>query len=594
VSSPIEDYAVIGNCETVALVGRDGSIDWLGVPRFDSAACFAALLGKPEHGRWLVSPVQDAARISRRYRGNSLILETDFETDTGAVRLTDFMARRDGISDVVRLVRGLRGRVQMRTELIVRFEYGSVVPWVLRDEAGRLHFTAGPDRLVLDTELRLRGENFRTVGEFEIGEGQEISFALSWTPSFRAVPAPLDPGQALRGLEKFWSDWSAAYKPTEEWSDAILRSLLTLKSLTHWETGGIVAAGTTSLPEKIGGARNWDYRFCWLRDATFTLYALIGAGFLEEASAWRQWLLRAVAGKPEDAQIMYGVGGERRLTEFEVPWLPGYRNSSPVRIGNLAAGQVQLDVYGELLGTLYVARRAGLAEEAASWMLERALIDHLEAIWDQPDDGIWEVRGGRKHFTHSKIMAWVAFNSAILSAEEFGLEAPLDRWRQIRKTIHAEVCERGFDAERNSFVQSYGSKSIDASLLLIPKVGFLPATDPRVIGTLSAVEGELISDGLVLRYDTEKRVDGLPPGEGAFLACSFWLVDNYVLQGRIDEARALFERLLSLRNDVGLLAEQYDVSGRRQLGNFPQAFSHLALINSARNLLGLNATARRR
>jgi GH15 family glucan-1,4-alpha-glucosidase len=582
--SRIEDYAVIGNCETMALVGRDGSIDWLGLPRFDSAACFAALLGEPRHGRWLIGPVDEKAKVTRRYRGDTLILETDFETEQGVARIVDFATRRDGVSDVVRLVQGVSGTVAMRTEIVVRFEYGSVVPWTTRQDDGRLQFTAGPDRLLLDTSVALRGEDWRTVGEFEVSAGEQVAFTLSWTPSFRAAPSTLDAAEALAQVEAFWTRWAGAFKPAGEWSAAVLRSLLTLKSLTHWETGGIVAAGTTSLPEKLGGPRNWDYRFCWLRDATFTLYALIGAGFLVEAERWRAWLLRAAAGSPDDLQIMYGLAGERRLTEYEVPWLPGYEGSQPVRIGNAASGQIQLDVYGEVLDALYVGRRAGLAAEAASWGLECALVEHLEKIWDQPDDGIWEVRGGRKHFTHSKVMAWVAFDRAVRSIEEFGLEGPLDRWRAVRDAIHAQVCERGYDAAQNAFVQFYGASALDASLLLIPMVGFLPPADPRVRGTLAAIEGNLLRDGFVLRYDTGERIDGLPPGEGAFLACSFWLADNYVLQGRYDEARALFERLLSLRNDVGLLAEQYDASDKRQLGNFPQALSHLALINTAHNL----------
>jgi len=580
----IEDYAIVGNCETVALVSRDGSIDWLCAPRFDSAACFAALLGDSSHGRWLIAPAGAVTRVERRYRGDTLILETLFESADGAVCVIDFMARRPGVSDLVRVVRGIRGKVAMRTELIVRFEYGSIIPWVSRQEDGRLQCTAGPDRLVLETSVPIRGEDFRTLGEFEVSAGDEIGFALSWTLSFRAVPEPVRALESLAQVESFWTDWTATYKPKGEWSDTILRSLLTLKSLAHWETGGIIAAATTSLPEKLRGTRNWDYRFCWLRDATFTLYALIGSGFLDEAKAWREWLLRAVAGSPDDLQIMYGIAGERRLIEYELPWLPGYEGAGPVRVGNAAAAQVQLDVYGEVMGALYVARCAGLAANEASWALECALIGHLEKIWDQPDEGIWEVRGGRRHFTHSKVMAWVAFDRAVRSAEEFKLEGPLDRWRLVRDTIHRQVCTRGFDSAQNSFVQSYGVTALDASLLMIPKVGFLPATDARVRGTVAAIEKNLLRNGLVVRYRTEAGTDGLPPGEGAFLACSFWLADNYVLQGRLAEARALFERLLTLRNDVGLLAEEYDPVGRRQLGNFPQAFSHLALINTARNL----------
>jgi len=590
----IEDYAVIGNCETMALVGRDGSIDWLGLPRFDSAACFSALLGEPEHGRWLIAPIVGNAKISRRYRGDTLILETEFETETGSVCIIDFMSRREGVSDLVRIVKGMRGTVAMHTELVVRFEYGSIVPWVSRQEDRRLELTAGPDRLVLETRVPLRGANLRTVGEFDVETGDEVALTLSWTPSYRPAPPPFRATDALAEAERFWSNWAIPIKRAAEWSEAVLRSLLTLKALSHRETGGIVAAGTTSLPEKIGGTRNWDYRFCWLRDATFTLYALLEAGFLGEARAWRQWLLRAVAGSPDDLQIMYGVAGERRLAEYEVPWLPGYQKSGPVRIGNAAAGQVQLDVYGEVLDALYVARRAGLAANDASWGLECALIEHLETIWDQPDDGIWEVRGGRKHFTHSKVMAWVAFDRAVRSSEEFGLEAPLDRWRAIRDRIHRRVCDDGFDAKQNSFVQSFGVTALDASLLLMPIVGFLPASDARIRGTLVAIERNLVRDGFVVRYITAAGTDGLPPGEGAFLACSFWLADNYVLQGRIDEARVLFARLLSLRNDVGLLAEEYDPISKCQLGNFPQAFSHLALINTARNLIGASGPVHQR
>jgi GH15 family glucan-1,4-alpha-glucosidase len=592
--SRIEDYAVVGNCETLALIGRDGSIDWVCLPRFDSSACFSALLGGPEHGRWLIAPAAADAKATRRYRGDTLILETQFETELGAVTITDFMSRRDGGSDMVRIVRGLRGRVEMRTELVVRFGYGSVVPWVTRQDDGRLQFTAGPDRLLLDTSAPLRGEDMRTVGAFAIDAGQEVSFVLTWSQSFRAPPGRIDAAKSLDQVEAFWTEWAAKFERPQHWSDAVLRSLFTLKALAHWETGGIVAAGTTSLPEQPGGPRNWDYRYCWLRDATFTLYALIGAGFVAEADAWRQWLLRAVAGAPNDLQIMYGVAGERRLDEFEVPWLPGYEGAKPVRIGNAAVGQLQLDVYGEVLDAFYVARRAGLAASDASWALECALLDHLETIWRAPDEGIWEVRGGRKQFTHSKVMAWVAFDRAVRSIEEFGLAGPLDRWRGVRAAIHEQVCAQGFDAKRNTFVQYFGASALDASLLLIPIVGFLSPEDPRARGTVAAIERGLLRDGLVLRYDTGTGADGLPPGEGAFLACSFWLADNYVLAGRYEEAQILFERLLALRNDVGLLAEQYDPRARRQLGNFPQAFSHLALINTARNLASASGPAAQR
>ncbi len=594
----IEDYAIIGNCETAALVGRDGSIDWLCLPRFDSGACFAALLGGPEHGRWLVAPAEDDdVQVTRRYLNNTLVLETVFTTPRGSVSLTDFMYRRDGASELVRIVRGLAGEVPMRTELVVRFDYGSVVPWVSQQEDGRLQFIAGPDSLLLDTSVQTRGEDLRTVGDFTVREGEEASFALNWSASFRAAPPPLSGKELAKAhddVHSFWTKWAEAFKSSDPWGDAVLRSLLTLKALAHWETGGIVAAPTTSLPEQLGGPRNWDYRFCWLRDATFTLYALIGAGILDEAKAWHEWLLRAVAGSPNDLQIVYGVAGDRRLEEYELPWLPGYEGAKPVRIGNGAVRQLQLDVYGEVLDAFYVARRAGLSTSDATWALESALLLHLEKIWREPDAGIWEVRGGPRQFTHSKVMAWVAFDRAVRSIEEFGLDGPLERWRDVRSQIHAEVCEHGYDAKQNAFVQSFGESTLDASLLLVPIVGFLPPDDPRVQGTVAAIERKLVRDGFVLRYDTGTEVDGLPPGEGAFLACSFWLVDNYVLLGRHDEARALFERLLSLRNDVGLLAEEYDPHERRQLGNFPQAFSHLALINAAHSLSTWEGAARLR
>ena len=593
----IEDYAIVGNCETVALVGRDGSIDWLCLPRFDSAACFSGLLGGPEHGRWLIAPTDGDVQVTRRYLDNTLILETVFKTPNGSVSLIDFMYRRDGSSELVRIVRGVQGEVAMRTELVVRFDYGAVVPWVSQQEDGRLQFIAGPDRVLFDTNVPTRGEDLRTVGEFTLREGEEASFVLNWSPSFRPALPALS-GEALAAARKqvhsFWTGWAQVFKSTDPWGDAVLRSLLTLKALAHWETGGIVAAATTSLPEQLGGPRNWDYRFCWLRDATFTLYALIGAGILDEAKAWHEWLLRAVAGSPDDLQIVYGVAGDRRLEEYEIPWLPGYEGSIPVRIGNGAVRQLQLDVYGEVLDAFYVARRAGLATSDATWALECALLLHLENIWREPDEGIWEVRGGRRHFTHSKVMAWVAFDRAVRSIEEFGLDGPLERWRDVRAAIHAEVCARGYDANENTFVQSFGDATLDASLLLIPIVGFLPPDDPRVQGTVEAIERRLLRDGFVMRYDTGTAVDGLPPGEGAFLACSFWLVDNYVLLGRHDEAHALFERLLALRNDVGLLAEEYDPHSGRQLGNFPQAFSHLALINAAHSLSTWEGAARLR
>ncbi|MEP7061998.1 MAG: glycoside hydrolase family 15 protein [Betaproteobacteria bacterium] len=590
----IEDYAVIGNCETLALVGRDGSIDWLGLPRFDSAACFAALLGDEGNGRWLIAPRAGDAHVTRRYRGDTLILETTFDTDTGSVCVADFMSRRPGVSDLVRVVRCTRGKVQMHTELVVRYDYGATVPWVSRQEDGRLGLIAGPDRLLLDTTVPLRGEDMRTVGDFTLAAGEEATFALSWSPSFRTAPDSLHASDALAQVETFWSKWVAAYKPTGEWSATVLRSLLTLKALSHWETGGIVAAGTTSLPEKAKGSRNWDYRFCWLRDATFTLLALVEAGFLDEAKAWRDWLLRAVAGNPDQIRIMYGVAGERRLEEYEIPWLAGFEGAQPVRIGNGAAGQVQLDVYGEVLDALYVGRRAGLAADASSWALETALVGNLEKIWDQPDSGIWESRAAPTHYTHSKVMAWVAFDRAVRSSEEFGLDAPVARWRAVRDRIHDDVCRRGFDSTHNAFMRAYGSNALDASVLLMPLVGFLPADDPRIIGTLAAIERRLMRDGLLMRYDTGPDRDDAPPREGTFIACSFWLVDNYVLQARYDDARALFTRLLALCNDVGLLAEEFDTIAGRQMGNFPQAFSHLALVNSARNLTGAQGPAHQR
>ncbi|RYI34733.1 MAG: glycoside hydrolase family 15 protein, partial [Acetobacteraceae bacterium] len=479
-------------------------------------------------------------------------------------------------------------------ELVVRFDYGSVVPWVSRREDGRLELIAGPDRLILDTAVPLHGENLRTFGDFTLAAGQVVTFTLTWTPSFRPYPARFDADAAMAEAARGWEEWSGQFTPRGEWDATVLRSLLTLKALAHFETGGIVAAATTSLPEQIGGARNWDYRYCWLRDATLTLYALMQSGFLDEAAKWRSWLVRAVAGKPENLQIMYGVAGERRLTEYEVPWLSGYEASAPVRVGNAAHGQRQLDVYGEVIDAFYAGRRLGLSPDASSWALECKLVAHLETIWDQPDDGIWEMRGPQRHFTHSKVMAWVAFDRIVRSAEEYGLDGPVAHWKTVRDRIHADICRQGFDAKLGSFVQSYGSDQCDASLLMIALVGFLPAADPRVVGTVAAIERQLLRDGFVLRYDTGPGADGLPPGEGAFLACSFWLADNYVLQGRIEEARALFGRLVALSNDVGLLAEEYDPVKRRLTGNFPQAFSHLALIGTAHNLLEVAGPARQR
>ena len=580
----IEDYALIGNNATAALVGRNGSIDWLCFPRFDSAACFAALLGSPEDGHWSIAPQAAQPKVTRRYREGTLVLETEFSIPEGTAVLVDCMHRRGEHQDVVRLVRGVHGRVPMEMELAIRFEYGTVVPWVSRMEDGRLCAIAGPDRIVFAAPIELRGEDLKTRAEFEVEEGQTVAFVLTWSHSFSPTPASPDAATVVEHVTHAWEKWSSKHTPKGPYREAVLRSLLTLKALTHHETGGIVAAATTSLPEQIGGSRNWDYRFCWLRDAAYTLYALLESGFKDEAKAWQDWLLRAVAGSPDQMQIMYGLAGERRLTEFELPELPGYEGSQPVRIGNAASEQLQLDVYGEMLDSAYLARRKGMQANEAGWNLARAAVRHLETIWTKPDDGIWEVRGPRRHFVHSKVMVWVAVDRAVRIMQEFGGDGPLERWIRLRRDIHEEVCRLGFSRELNSFVQFYGSKELDASLLLVPLVGFLPPDDPRILGTIAAIEKNLLHDGFVARYNTRSTVDGLPGDEGVFLACSFWLADNYVLQHRDDEARALFERLLGLRNDVGLLSEEYDPKEHRQLGNFPQAFSHLALINSAHNL----------
>jgi GH15 family glucan-1,4-alpha-glucosidase len=584
VSLPIEDYALIGDCETAALVGRDGSIDWLCIPRFDSDACFAALLGGPENGRWRIAPEQEEAHVSRRYRGDTLILETMFETSEGKVLLVDFMPPESEGHDLMRLVIGVEGQVRMRTELIIRFDYGATVPWVRQAEDGVLHAVAGPQMLLLKTPVPLRGEDFKTVGEFTIESGQRVPFVLSHAPSHLPPRVLPDCHARLQHTERFWQQWAASCKEAGRWTQPVLRSLITLKALTFAPTGGIAAAATTSLPEQIGGKRNWDYRFCWVRDATLTLLALMGAGYYEEASAWRDWLVRAVAGSPSQIQIMYGIAGERRLWEWEVPWLAGYEASKPVRIGNAAHAQLQLDVYGEMIDALYHARRGGLPQSDPAWAIERAILDELTETWRKPDNGIWEMRGPRRHFTHSKMMAWVAFDRATKSAQEFGLEGPVDQWKRVANEIHDDVCRNGFDAELGTFVQFYGAKEVDASLLLIAAIGFLPSTDPRVRGTVEAIERDLLIDGFVHRYRTRKTDDGLPPGEGAFLACSFWLADAYYLLGREREAEELFERLLGLRNDVGLLSEEYDSGLGRLVGNFPQAFSHISLINTAHNL----------
>ena len=579
----IEDYALIGDLQTAGLVGKDGSLDWLCLPRFDSPAPFAALLGNDGHGTWRLAPAGRIERIERRYRPDTLVLETDFHTPDGVVQLVDCMPPRGKAPDVMRLVRGLSGRVPMRMRLVMRFDYGHVMPWVRRSD-GRLLAVAGPDALTLTTDVPMRGENFATVSDFELAAGDEAGFHLVWHPSHEGAPEPLDPAAEIAATERWWRTWSSQCTYDGPWADQVRRSLITLKALTYGPTGGIVAAPTTSLPEKIGGVRNWDYRYCWVRDATLALIALLDAGFNDEARAWRDWLLRAVAGSPSEMQIMYGPAGERRLTELTLDWLPGYERSTPVRIGNAAASQFQLDVYGELMDALHQARSSGVEPEPAAWRVQRALMDFLETAWPAPDEGIWEMRGPRRQFVHSKVMAWVAFDRAIKAAEGWNLEGPVDSWRRSRAELHREVCERGWDSDRRTFTQSYGSETLDASLLIIPQVGFLPPEDERVRGTIDAVQRELCVDGFVLRYQTEIAADGLPPGEGAFLPCTFWLADALALTGRRDEALEVFERLLALTNDVGLLAEEYDAPSQRQVGNFPQAFSHIGLINTAMNL----------
>src|SRR6266536_1115143 len=579
--SRIEDYALVGDCGTAALIARDGSIDWLCWPRFDSHACFAAVLGGRDNGRWLLRPVQDRARVSRRYRPGTLILETRFETEEGAATVIDFMPLRRSHSHLVRIVRGERGRVAMCFELVLRFDYGSIVPWVTRLEERTLRAIAGPDMVLLRSAVDVRGEDLKTVGEFTVASGQTLPFTLTYAPSHVLAPEALDAAAALDETERFWTEWCRKCRMTGPLSETVHRSLITLKALTYAPTGGTVAAVTTSLPEQLGGERNWDYRFCWLRDATLTLLAFMNAGYYDEAEAWREWLLRAVAGSADQVQTMYGIGGERRLLEWIVPWLPGYEGSKPVRIGNAAHTQLQLDVYGEVVDALHHARIGGLGATRSGWELQLELLAHLETIWRELDESIWEVRSGRQQFTYSKIMAWVAFDRALKSAECFQLEGPIDRWRTLCAQIHDDVCRNGFDRELGSFVQCYGARNLDASLLLIPALGFLPPEDPRARGTIAAIERKLLVDGLVLRYDTGVTEDGLPPGEGAFLACSFWLVDAYALTGRVEEAKRMFERLIALANDVGLLSEEYDAREKRLVGNFPQAFSHMALVNTA-------------
>jgi len=581
-SIPIEDYAMIGDCHTAALVSKGGSIDWLCVPYFDSGACFAAMLGTAENGHWSISPAEPVRRVTRRYREGTLILETEFETESGAVTLIDCMTPRRERPHLVRAVVGKRGKVEMNLELVIRFDYGSVVPWVRRTDEG-ISAIAGPDMLALRSEVPLKGENFKTVATFTVAEGERVPFEMAWHPSYVQEPTPLDVDEAIEETEKWWKEWSNCCVYRGKWGDAVMRSLITLKALTFLPTGGIVAAPTTSLPEWIGGPRNWDYRFCWVRDASLTLLSLLKAGYHDEAREWREWLLRAVAGHPSEVNILYGIHGERRLTELELPWLAGYANSKPVRTGNAAHEQYQLDIFGEMANTLFQARKAGL-ERPQDEDVAGALLEFLEKGWSQPDDGIWEVRGPRRHFVHSKVMAWVAVDRAIRSVENGWVAGDVEKWKKLRKMIHEEVCKRGFDTDLNSFVQFYGSKHLDASVLMAPLLGFLPPEDPRVIGTVKAIETHLMEDGFVGRYTQDSDVDGLPQGEGKFLPCSFWLADNYVLQGRRDDAERMFERLLCIRNDVGLLSEEYDPAAKCFLGNFPQAFSHVGLVNTAFSL----------
>jgi GH15 family glucan-1,4-alpha-glucosidase len=580
----IEDYGLIGDCETAALVGRDGSIDWLCWPAFDSDACFAALLGTHRNGRWLISPAEEVTKSSRRYWDDTLILETRFESANGVVALIDFMPPRGNASDIVRLVRGVTGKVKLQMQLVIRFGFGTDIPWVKQTEDGALLAIAGPDMTVLRTPVETRGEDLTTVASFEVSEGETIPFVLTYGPSHLPLPAPINPAQALQDTEDFWTEWCSRCTYEGDNRDLVMRSLITLKALTYEPTGGIVAAPTTSLPEKLGGSRNWDYRFCWLRDATFTLLALMNSGYTEEASAWHNWLLRAVAGSPDNMQIMYGIMGQRRLLEWEADWLSGYEGAQPVRVGNAAHAQLQLDVYGELIDAFYQSRMAELQLDEGSWALGRAVLQHLEEVWDQPDHGIWERRGVRKHYVFSKVMTWVAFDRAIKGAERFKFKAPLDRWRALRDAICRDVCENGFDGQQNAFVESYGSQLLDASILLLPAVGFLPASDPRVRGTIAAIEKHMMRDGFVLRHDPREVSEERQPIEGAFLACSLWLADAYVLAGEIVKAQALFERVVAVANDLGLLAEEFDPGVARQTGNFPQALTHIALINTAHNL----------
>jgi GH15 family glucan-1,4-alpha-glucosidase len=581
--APIEDYALIGDCETAALVDRRGSIDWLCWPHFASESCFTALLGSDENGYWRLCPANGEWKTTRSYREHTLILETIFHHPDGVVRLIDFMPIRERHSDVVRIVEGVEGKVSMRMELALRFDYGRTVPWVTRIEDG-IRAVAGPNLAMLHAAVEVHGENLTTVADFDVDKGQRIWFTLTYGVSYEADPAPIDAEQALKDAEDFWVDWAGKLQYEGDYREMVERSLITLKALTFRPTGGIAAAATTSLPEYIGGVRNWDYRYCWLRDTTFTLMALTSGGYYDEAAAWQDWLLRALAGSPDQIQIMYGLKGERQLVEWEADWLPGYEGSRPVRIGNAAAGQVQLDIYGEMLNSFYHAQKSMAVHGEDDFRVLALLLEHLEKIWREPDEGIWETRGGPQQFTYSKMMAWVAFDRAVKLAEQLKYKAPLEKWRNIRDSIHAEICDRAFNAQKNSFVQYYGSDQLDAALLLMPQVGFLPCNDPRIKGTIEAVERELMPDGFVLRYNTSKVQDGLPPGEGVFLACSFWMVSSLKAIGRTEDARALFERLLGIANDLGLYSEEYDFSRKRMVGNFPQAFSHIALVIAACDL----------
>ncbi len=598
-SRPIEDYGLIGDMHTAALVSRTGSIDWLCLPKFDSAACFAALLGDDDNGHWRLAPAAGGEVTSRRYRGDTLILENEWVTPEGTVRVIDFMPPRDELPDVVRIVEGVSGHVPMRSTLRIRFDYGHIVPWVTRHD-GELGAIAGPEALWFRSPVDTRGEDMSTIAEFAVGPNDQLGFSLTWNPSHWPPPRRPDPLRTLKDTERYWRKWvaDANCDPGDAYRDAVVRSLLTLKALTYRPTGGIVAAATTSLPEQLGGSRNWDYRYCWLRDATMTLHALLGGGYADEARAWREWLVRAVAGDPKDMQIMYGIDGSRRLIEYELPWLAGYEHSAPVRVGNAASEQFQLDVYGEVMDALEVARAAGLAPNEDTWSLQKVIMDYLEGHWRDPDNGIWEVRGPRQHFTHSKVMAWVAADRAIRGIEQWGLDGPLEQWKAMREHVHADVLAHGYDAELGSFVQAYGSKDLDAALLLIPAYGFLPPTDPRILGTIEAVQRDLVADGFVRRYRTESAgagtVDGLEGNEGTFIACTFWLADALCLAGRRDEAREIFHRLLALRNDLGLLSEEWDVANQRQIGNVPQAYSHIGILNTASNLTGAGGPAHHR